>query len=134
MRIVAGLLLVSAAVIASAAEQGFYFGAAGGKASYDFEPPPPPAFVSNLSTLPAGWGSPPEGQTPIFLPLPPGAVVIISTPTPGYWVPGDDDEATTWSVSAGYRFSRYFAAELSYHHLGTLREYRPETTSGRSWF
>ena len=36
------------------------------------------------------------------------------------WLPGDDDEGTAWSVTAGYRVNRYLAVEASYVNLGTL--------------
>lgn len=141
VRILAALLLVGTAATAGAADSGFYFGAAGGKARYDFEPIRPPVTVIGPA---AGWEAPPvlTYLPPTFIQAwstcscPPDSLILIDPnvisvaiePQAVYWLPGKDDEATTWSVQAGYRFSRYLAAELAYHNLGTLREYQPERT------
>jgi OmpA-OmpF porin, OOP family len=115
---VCGLLILSASA-ASAADRGFYFGATAGQATYDFDQPPPAALV-----IPAGGIITPVfgvSPTPGPLPLNPvftGPVFIAAEPL--LWLPGDDDEGTAWSVTAGYRINRYLAFEASYVNLGTL--------------
>ena len=116
---VCGLLIWSASS-AYAADRGFYFGASAGQATYDFDQPPPAALV-----IPAGGIITPVlrvSETPGLLnPLNPiftGPVFVEAQPL--LWLPGDDDEGTAWSVTAGYRINRYLAVEASYVNLGTL--------------
>jgi opacity protein-like surface antigen len=118
---VCGLFILSASA-ASAADRGFYFGASAGQATYDFDPPAPTALVIPDSGLISIIVASPI--TPIFGPLPPegGAVFVGSAinARPLLWVPGEDDEGTGWTLTAGYRINRYLAVEASYVNLGTL--------------
>jgi OmpA-OmpF porin, OOP family len=114
---VCGLFILSASA-AYAADRGFYFGATAGQATYDFDQPPPAALVIPVG----GIITPVFGVSPTpSLPLNPvftGPVFIAAEPL--LWLPGDDDEGTAWSVTAGYRINRYLAFEASYVNLGTL--------------
>lgn len=119
---VCGLLILSASA-AHAADPGFYFGASAGQATYDFDLPAP---IAAFGVLPPGV-LPPVFAVPdptfVFRPAPPfigGAVATIVDVRPLLWLPGDDDEGTGWSVTAGYRVNRYLAVEASYVNLGTL--------------
>lgn len=130
--IVLALALVAAGT-ASAADTGFYFGLSGGQAKYDFEPVRPanaflpipfipalsPEIIPRLNIVAppaAGWTAPVAG------------ISAFIAPQEVFWIPGEDDEANAWSALVGYRFSRYIAAELAYHDLGTLRDYTPSRT------
>ena len=105
------ILTVSAA---HAADRGFYFGASGGQAKYDFNVPAAP--VAAIGLLPPVAGFVPD-PTFVFSPGPGNPVFI--APVPGscirgcsaavLWLPGDDEEGTSWGVDAGYRFNRYLA-------------------------
>ena len=114
---VCGLLMLSASA-AHAADKGFYFGAAGGQAHYDFD---------LSAAIPVFGFAPPIAvlipNPPIFAPGPGvivgGAVSVIEA-RPVLWLPGDDDQGTGWTLSAGYRINRYLAVEASYVNLGTL--------------
>ena len=110
-------LLVLSAGAAGAADQGFYFGASAGQAQYDFSLPAAPVGV--IGVLPPIAGFVPD---PAFGgPVPPGVVFVgARSAQPVLWLPGQDDEGTAWSVSAGYRINRYLAVEASYVNLGTL--------------
>jgi opacity protein-like surface antigen len=106
---------------ALAADSGFYFGVLGGGANYEFEdlriPVATPSFGGSPSTVPPfGWLS----DVP---------AAVISTDVysgtafmPAGWLPGSDDESTSWGITAGYRIFRYAAVELNYLSLGTLEE------------
>jgi opacity protein-like surface antigen len=115
---VCGLLLLSASAV-PAADRGFYFGASAGQAQYDFDQPAVPAPV--LGFLPPIVEF---GPTLPVLPPPPvfvgGVVTTAVLAQPVLWLPEDDDEGTTWSVTAGYRINRYLAVEAGYVDLGTL--------------
>jgi opacity protein-like surface antigen len=113
-------LFILAASAASAADRGFYFGASAGQATYDFDPPAPTAFViPDGLLLPVIVTAP---TTPIFVPPPPGGPVFVGAinARPLLWLPGEDDEGTGWTLTAGYRINRYLAVEASYVNLGTL--------------
>lgn len=107
---------------ATAAEPGFYFGIAGGQAKYDFEKVQAPT-----ATLPPASGGVAFAPIPRFS-LPPAGLNFISSPVAfigglsPFGVSGGDheDDDTSWSALAGYRISRYFAAEVSYVSLGKL--------------
>lgn len=116
------ILTVSAA---HAADRGFYFGASGGQAKYDFNLPAVP--VATIGFLPPVAGFVPDPTfvfrpnpgNPVFItPVPAGAAFVAARPV--LWLPGDDEEGTSWGVGAGYRFNRYLALEASYVNLGTL--------------
>lgn len=116
------ILTVSAA---HAADRGFYFGASGGQAKYDFNLPAVP--VATIGFLPPVAGFVPDptfvfGPTPgnpvLSTPVPAGPAFMAARPV--LWLPGDDEEGTSWGVGAGYRFNRYLALEASYVNLGTL--------------
>lgn len=113
---------------AHAADRGFYFGASGGQAKYDFNLPQGPVAV--IGFLPPVAGFVPD-PTFVFRPNPGNPVFITPAPPPNggaafvaarpvLWLPGDDEEGTSWGVGAGYRFNRYLALEASYVNLGTL--------------
>jgi opacity protein-like surface antigen len=112
---------ILAASAASAADRGFYFGASAGQASYDFDTPAPTALVIPDAGLISIIVSSPN---PIFIPaLPaPGPVFVGNAieARPLLWIPGEDDEGTGWTLTAGYRINRYLAVEASYVNLGTL--------------
>lgn len=116
------VLLIMSASAAHAADRGFYFGASGGQAKYDFGALPPIAVVIPVTGfLPIT----PQPTTPIFIPpgSPPPSIIVAAAfieAQPVLWLPGDDDQGTAWSVTAGYRFNRYLAVEASYVNLGTL--------------
>ena len=114
---VCGLLILSASAV-QAADSGFYFGASAGQAQYDFDEPA--GFVPVLRfPTPIVVISP----NPIFTPAPPvigGVTTVAIEARPVLWMPGEDDEATAWSVTAGYRINRYLALEAGYVNLGTL--------------
>lgn len=117
---VCALLLAVSGV--HAADKGFYFGASAGQATYDVDQPDLAAgIIPNAAFLPIIVASP---TTPIFVgPAPaPGVIGFVTAveARPLLWVPGDDDEGTAWSVTAGYRINRYLAVEASYVNLGTL--------------
>lgn len=103
------------------AEPGFYFGLSGGQAKYDFDAPPALAiFVPG-----GGFGSVPPiiGANPILnFPIDPfdGFFAVAGAAQPLFWSPADDDEASAWALTAGYRAGRYFAVEVSYLNLGKL--------------
>ena len=118
MRVGLCVLSIVAAGAAQAADKGFYFGASAGQSKYDFDLP---------SNLPAFGIAPPIAvigpNPPIFAPAPGVVVGFVTTvieARPLLWLPGADDEATAWTVTAGYRFNRYLAVEASYVNLGTL--------------
>lgn len=120
-RVSACALLILSASAAHAADRGFYFGASGGQAKYDFAPLPPVAGIIpifNFSPFPSEPGLNPSVPIVPFPSFDAGAVFIAAQPL--LWLPGDDDEATAWSVTAGYRVNRYLAIEASYVNLGTL--------------
>ncbi|MGH8236931.1 MAG: porin family protein [Steroidobacteraceae bacterium] len=117
-------LLILSASAAQAADRGFYFGAAAGQAKYDFDGVPPFAQV-----IPVAGFIPvttvPSPIPPFVSPGPPfNAAVFVGDARPVLWLPGDDDEGTAWSVTAGYRVNRYLAIEASYVNLGTLEATR----------
>jgi len=116
-------LLVLAASATHGADRGFYFGASAGQSQYDFDQPPVP--VPLLGFLP------PVAEIVPNLPLNPlNPVFVVGGATsavlaePVLWLPGDDDEGTAWSVTAGYRINRYLAVEAGYVNLGTLSDTR----------
>lgn len=116
--------LIFAVGAAQAADQGFYFGASGGRAKYDFDTPAAPVPVIGFLPPVAGFVPDPtivfrpDPGAPIFITPVPGAVFVAARPA--LWLPGDDEEGTSWGVSSGYRFNRYLAIEASYVNLGTL--------------
>ena len=113
---VCAVLILSASAAADAADRGFYFGATGGQAQYDFETPAPAAVIGAAPIV--VFQPDPD---PIFIPpVPVGGVTAVFSELPLVWLPGDDDEGTGWSVTAGYRINRYLAIEASYVNLGTL--------------
>jgi opacity protein-like surface antigen len=105
------------------AEPGFYFGASGGQAQYDFDNPP-----IAFGIIPVGGFLPPVisfRPDPILnFPIAPfnpiNAVSFAGAAQPLFWSPTDDDEAGSWTLTAGYRAGRHFAFEVSYLNLGTL--------------
>jgi opacity protein-like surface antigen len=121
-RVSACALLILSASAAHAADRGFYFGASAGQAKYDFDGfPPLAAVVPDLDFIPIA--TQPRPIPDVLAPVPasafnPGAVFVAAEPL--LWFPGDDDEGTAWSVTAGYRVNRYLAFEASYVNLGTL--------------
>jgi OmpA-OmpF porin, OOP family len=109
---------------ANAADRGFYFGASAGQATYDVADPAPAAFI-----IPDAVFTPivtPSPATPILVdPLNPFvSVAVFIDAKPLLWLPGDDDQGTAWSMTAGYRVNRYLAVEASYVNLGTLETNR----------
>jgi len=112
---VCAVLILSVSGAADAADRGFYFGATGGQAQYDFETPPVPviAFAPPIVVFQ-------PDPDPFIPPAPIGGVTAVFSELPLLWLPGDDDEGTGWSVTAGYRINRYLAIEASYVNLGTL--------------
>jgi hypothetical protein len=114
--------LILAVSAGHAADRGFYFGASGGQAKYDFNQPavavigflPPDAGVVPNPT----FGFRPDPDAPIFMAPAPGTAFVAARPV--LWLPGEDEEGTSWGVGAGYRFNRYLAVEASYVNLGTL--------------
>jgi hypothetical protein len=57
-------------------------------------------------------------------PVNPGGGFVAELPV--IWgLPGDDEEAAAWSMTAGYRAGRYLAVEASYVSLGTLDATQP---------
>jgi OOP family OmpA-OmpF porin len=116
---VCAVLILSASAAADAADRGFYFGATAGQAQYDFETPAPPALIG--AGAPIFVFAPDPDPNPIFIPPAPiGGVTAVFSELPLFWLPGDDDEGTGWSVTAGYRINRYLAIEAGYVNLGTL--------------
>lgn len=114
--------LLSCAGMTHAAGAGFYFGVSAGQAKYDFETPRIAIVVPDLDggfIVPGLRPPPPNPGNPVF--IPPAAGVA----TPVLWLPGDDDEATAWGVTAGYRIGRYVAVELNYLNLGKLEASDP---------
>ena len=112
----AGALMLVAST-AFGAEPGFYFGLSGGQATYDFDTQPAIAIL-----IPGAGFVPPvidfnPGPIP---PFPLNPVPVASLAQPLLWSPADDDEASTWALTAGYRAGRYFAFEISYLNLGKL--------------
>jgi opacity protein-like surface antigen len=109
---------------AHAADRGFYFGASGGQAKYDFNLPAAPVAVIGFLPPVAGFVPDPtffirpDPGNPVFITPVPGAAFVAARPV--LWLPGDDEEGTSWGVGAGYRFNRYLALEASYVNLGTL--------------
>ncbi len=137
MRSIVSVVLLAAFATANAADSGFYFGAAGGQARYDFEPMAIPAFADIRFVTPGSVPTPVATAPVIRLnsDYPVLAAGVYSArayagPIEVFWIPGEDDKATTWNVLAGYRFLRYVAIELAYHDLGTLHEYSPARTIG----
>ncbi len=118
--------LISMVSVTHAADQGFYFGASGGQAKYDFALPAlPPGVIGFLPPV-AGFVQDtivfrPSPVDPIFIAPAPiiGAAAFVAA-RPVLWLPGEDDEGTSWSVGGGYRFNRYLALGASYVNLGTL--------------
>ena len=118
---VCGLLILSASAV-QAADSGFYFGVTAGQSQYDFDQPPVPAptlgflppIVEFVPTLPEL-----NPLNPVFVG---GVVTTAVLAQPVLWLPGDDDEGTAWSVTAGYRINRYLAVEAGYVNLGTLSD------------
>src|SRR5215510_14895646 len=101
---VCGLLILSASA-AQAADRGFYFGASAGQSKYDFD-------MSDVPIASFGFAPPIIVGTPepIFTPVTPvvsGVFVGAVQARPLLWLPGEDDEGTAWSVTAGYRINRY---------------------------
>lgn len=137
MRSIALVLASVVAGNASAADNGFYFGVSGGQAEYDFEPMQP---LNSVVSFPYPFPIPPSGIVESYTPfarLTPvsgwSSVVAAGAlfqPAEVFWFPGEDDEATSWNVLAGYRFSKFIALEVAYHDLGTLNEYSPSRTIG----
>ena len=120
MRVGVGGLLILAATVVCAADRGFYFGASAGQAQYDFDTPQLPVAM-------LGFVPPPEvsfrNPPPVFFSPAPnvgGVTSVAIEARPLLWLPGDDDEGTAWSVTAGYRINRYLAVEAGYVDLGTL--------------
>jgi OOP family OmpA-OmpF porin len=116
---VCGLVILSASAV-QAADSGFYFGVSAGQSQYDFDMPEVP--VASFGFVPPIIVGMPE---PIFTPLPPvvsGVFVGAVQARPLLWLPGEDDEGTAWSVTAGYRINRYLAVEAGYVNLGTLSD------------
>jgi opacity protein-like surface antigen len=109
---------------AHAADRGFYFGASGGQAKYDFNLPEGPVAVIGFRPPVAGFvpdptfSFRPNPGNPVFITPVPSSAFVAARPV--LWLPGDDEEGTSWSVGAGYRFNRYLALEASYVNLGTL--------------
>lgn len=138
MRVVASLFLLGTAATAGAADNGFYFGVAGGQARYDFEPMRIPQLAGWGPIVPGGVLTvTPPNVVPVFgmtpsLPVPGESFyrAVAAEPLRVFWIPGQDDEATTWNVLAGYRFLRYAAVEIAYHDLGTLHDYSPARSIG----
>lgn len=118
-------LLILSASAAQGADQGFYFGASAGQAKYDFDGPAPFAGVIPVLGFAPFPAEPSLNPSVPIVPFPPfnaGAVFVAAEPV--LWLPGDDDEGTAWSVTAGYRVNRYLAVEASYVNLGTLEATR----------
>lgn len=115
-------LFILAASAAHAADRGFYFGASGGQASYDFDQPSPAPLITGV-VPDAGFVPIVQFQNPPVFTGPVTSVIVagpVFRAVPLLWLPGDDDEGTAWSVTAGYRVNRYLAVEASYVNLGTL--------------
>ncbi|HEX6397686.1 MAG TPA: hypothetical protein VFZ95_09695 [Steroidobacteraceae bacterium] len=94
MRSTTGILLVAAMLAAGLPDKGFYLSAGVGRAEED------PGKSNGIN---------------IALGLPPAADIVHLEPDSVEVDNGD----TAWSVGAGYRFSKYFAAEvLGGLHLG----------------
>ena len=91
--IAAGCLLAAPATPLLAADSGFYFSAGVGRAEED----PGDSIGINL-----GVGLPPDG----IVHVQPDRVEV-------------ESDGVAWSVAVGYRFTRYFAAELEYMDFGT---------------
>jgi opacity protein-like surface antigen len=109
---------------AEAAEPGFYFGASGSRVKHDVEGwPGMPVITASLSPTPF-----PPGFGGIIIPFPPGTrPPVFGTPDPGvpispvFIAPDSveiDDVDVGYSITAGYRFNRYLAAEVSYEDFG----------------
>jgi len=136
MRTILLAVALSAAGAANAADSGFYFGASGGQARYDFEPLRPGGAIlvatsPNVTpSLAADWFT--RFRTSAApAPFNPSTPVSgLAYPQRAFWIPGKDEESTSWNVLAGYRFFRYAAIELAYHDFGTLHEFSPSRTIG----
>lgn len=133
-RVVAASVLACVTATAGAAD-GFYFGVSAGQATYDFEPLRLAAPIVIPGPIPGGVFEPISGLRPApvappFLYTGPVAGLVAAAPQRVFWVPGRDDEATSWNLLAGYQFSRYLSVELAYHDFGTLHEYSPSRTIG----
>jgi OOP family OmpA-OmpF porin len=129
-------LALSTAGAVHAADSEFYFGASGGQARYDFEPlrlTGPVVVVDGpviTPSLAAEWLTA-FRTSPTPQPFNSYAAVSgLATPQRVFWIPGKDDESTSWNLLAGYRFFRYAAIELAYHDFGTLHEFSPARTIG----
>jgi opacity protein-like surface antigen len=109
--------LLLCAGTAHAADTGFYFGVFAGQAKYDFDSPQLPI----IGQIPDGGFIGPGLRPP---PLNPANPIVIppafAVATGVLWLPSDDDEATAWGATAGYRIGRYVAVELNYLNLGKL--------------
>ena len=92
--ILSALAMLAATLPAEAADKGFYLSAGVGRAEED------PGSSNGIN---------------IALGLPPAANIVHLEPDSVEVDNGD----TAWSVGAGYRVSRYFAAEVEYVDLGT---------------
>jgi opacity protein-like surface antigen len=115
-----GLMILSASA-AHAADRGFYFGASAGQSHYDFDQPAVPIPVLGFLPPIVEFGP----SVPVLTPPPVFVGGIVTTAVlaqPVLWLPGDDDEGTAWSVTAGYRINRYLAVEAGYVNLGTLSD------------
>ena len=94
---VCGLFMFSASAV-HAADRGFYFGVTGSQSQYDFDAPTVPAFGLAPPILVL------TPNPPVFTPGPGvvvGGVASFIEARPVLWLPGDDDEGTAWSVTAG---------------------------------
>ena len=136
-------VVLACGVCATSAAEGFYFGVAGGQATYDFEPPrltgpillpggsgfnggaPVPSFNPFVPPR-SGWGTNPGPSIPVG-----GIVGGFAGAQEMFWLPGRDEEATSWNLLAGYRVSKHVALELAYHDFGTLHEFSPSRTIGQ---
>lgn len=98
----AAALSFALSTTAAAADRGWYFGISGGKAELDVS-------KDELD----------QSVTQIFLDS--GVPVLSGAST-------FDDSDTSWSIFAGYSFSRYFSVEAGYVDLG-VREYRSSGTA-----
>jgi OmpA-OmpF porin, OOP family len=115
----AGALMLFANA-AFGAEPGFYFGLSGGQAKYDFDSPPILSIVvpdGQFGFLPPASGINPRPIVPF--PTEP-SFIVASAAQPLFWSPTDDEEASAWALTAGYRAGRYVAVEVSYLNLGKL--------------
>jgi OOP family OmpA-OmpF porin len=116
-------LFILAAGAAQAAGEGFYFGASAGQSTYDFDMPAPAALVIPPGAVFTPIISVQPNPNPIFIspaPIVGGVAAFVGNARPLLWLPGDDDEGTAWSMTAGYRINRYLAVEAGYVNLGRL--------------